>query len=144
MIKKPIKPKPPLEHTEQVLFVQWARRMGFPIFAIPNGGQRHRVVAAKLKLEGVRAGVPDLFLPIPVGEYHGLFIEMKRQTGSGLSSEQKTWKRTLEANGYKVIIGTGAKSAREQTLEYIREDKDLKSYSTKTNGELRRNYEKLF
>lgn len=47
------------------------------IFAIPNGGARHPAVAAKLKAEGVKAGVPDLFLPVARHGYHGMFIELK-------------------------------------------------------------------
>ena len=53
------------EHDEQVLIFKWARLSEgrWPelalLFAIPNGGHRHKAVAAKLKAEGVRAGVPD-------------------------------------------------------------------------------------
>jgi hypothetical protein len=116
------KPKPfkyPFEHIEQRLFVQWAKRAEIPIFAIPNGGLRNRSVASKLKLEGVSAGVPDLFIPVAVGIYHGLFVEMKRQKGGKLSEEQKVWKLILEYLSYKVIIGKGFESAKEQTMEYL-------------------------
>lgn len=69
------------------------------IFAIPNGGQRHPAVAAKLKAEGVRAGVPDLFLPVARQGYHGLFIELKCG-GHKPSEAQLTWIRNLRAEGY--------------------------------------------
>jgi len=52
-------------------------------FAIPNGGKRDAITAGRLKAEGVKAGVPDLMLPIARGEYHGLFIEMKRPKSDG-------------------------------------------------------------
>ena len=120
--------KIPSEHQEQALFVQWARRKGLPIFAIPNGGARHIAVAMKLKLEGVRPGVPDLFLPLAVGKYHGLFVEMKRQKGGSVSGEQKEWHKLLIANGYEVIIGYGAESAKEQTLLYL-QDKSASAFS---------------
>lgn len=55
-----------------------------PIFAIPNGGSRNKIEAAKLKRCGVLAGVPDLFIPYPrlrEGTVQvldcGLFIELK-------------------------------------------------------------------
>ena len=114
--------KPPTEHQEQTLFVQWARRAKLPIFAIPNGGHRHIKVAMKLKPEGVRAGIPDLLLPIPVGKYHGLFVEMKRQKGGSVSKDQRYWHEILSSNGYKVVIGKGAESAKKQTLEYLKGD----------------------
>jgi hypothetical protein len=112
-------PIPPYEHIEQRLFVQWAKRAGLPIFAIPNGGHRHRAVAAKLKLEGVTPGIPDLFLPMALGGYHGLFIEMKRQKGGALSKEQKSWHKILIDNGYQVIVGKGMESAKQQTQKYL-------------------------
>lgn len=81
------------ESVEQKLVVEWARRAEctWPEIAllhhIPNGGQRDKAVAAKLKTEGVKAGVPDLCLPVPRGKYHGLYIEMKA-TGGRPSREQ--------------------------------------------------------
>ena len=47
------------------------------LLAIPNGGLRNKVTAGKLKAQGVKAGVPDIFLPVARGRYHGLWIEMK-------------------------------------------------------------------
>ena len=110
------------EHMEQALYVQWCRRAGYPVFAIPNGGARHVAVAAKLKLEGVSAGVPDLFVPVPIGQCHGLFVEMKRRKGSSTSSEQKKWHAILRKQGYKVAIAKGKDEAIAKTLKYIREE----------------------
>ena len=68
----------PTEHEEQREFVRWFRQNhpGVRIFAIPNGGARSITTAAKLKVEGVSAGVPDLCIPA-----WGMWIEMKRQKG---------------------------------------------------------------
>ena len=46
------------------------------IFAIPNGGKRHIGTARKLKAEGVRSGVPDIFLACPRMPYdfHDLIV----------------------------------------------------------------------
>ena len=52
----------PTEHEEQREMVRWFRQT-YPnvrIFAIPNGEKRSISVAARLKVEGVNAGVPDL------------------------------------------------------------------------------------
>lgn len=76
--------KHPTEHQIQAAFIEWCRlnetripglRLGF---AVPNGGARAKVVAAKLKAEGVRAGVPDWMCPWPTDFFNGLAIEFKR------------------------------------------------------------------
>ena len=55
------------EHDQQVLLFRWAShyRELDCMYAIPNGGHRDVRVAARLKAEGVKAGVPDICLPIP-------------------------------------------------------------------------------
>ena len=121
------------EHSHQVALMAWAaanrgndRRLHL-LFAIPNGGERNKIVASRMKAEGVRSGVPDLFLPV-VGQkwskpdygitwYHGLFIEMKKPAAQykrkaakdkwdtgGVSEEQKIWLNMLEQQGYKCVV----------------------------------------
>ena len=48
------------------------------MFHIPNGGKRTKIEASRLKAMGVLPAVPDLFLALPLGGYHGMFIEVKR------------------------------------------------------------------
>lgn len=45
----------------------------------------------RLRAEGLKSGVPDLCLPSAHGQYHGLYIEMKRTQGSKTTPEQKEW-----------------------------------------------------
>ena len=52
----------PSEHSEQVELVRRLRRSGVLFCAVPNGGKRAGVEAAKLVKEGVSAGVPDLLV----------------------------------------------------------------------------------
>ena len=106
--------KEPSEHVEQRNLISWCNQQGPPaslIFAIPNGGQRSKITGAKLKLEGVRAGVPDLFLPVARHGYHGLFIEMKRIKSGGMSEAQKAWKSVLLEQGYYCTQCRGADAA---------------------------------
>lgn len=85
------------------------------IFAIPNGGQRTKAAGGKLKAEGVKAGVPDLFLPVARHNAHGMFIEMK--FGSGKPSQaQIDWKRSLIAQGYLCHV---IWDSVEETIELI-------------------------
>ena len=96
------------------------------LHAIPNGGARDKITAGRLKAEGVKAGVPDLFWPVVIfdedteTERHGLYIEMKRPETRKASTKrqgktvvdsaagrvQKTqtdWHTRLEKNGYHVV-----------------------------------------
>lgn len=110
----------PLEKVAQGALFDWlavTRFRGEPIgkyaFAIPNGahlfgsaGQRSMQIAS-LKKQGLRAGVPDVFIAIPIGVFHGMFIEMKRDKNSKVSEEQREWKTRLETKYYHAVIATG-------------------------------------
>jgi hypothetical protein len=98
------------EHEEQRELVQWIRQAcGVRVFAIPNGGLRGIAAAGRLKAEGVSAGVPDLFVPAWL-----LWIEMKRETGGSVSSEQQSWHDYLRNLGHYVIVGRGQEDAKEK------------------------------
>lgn len=51
-------------------------------FHIPNGEQREPSTAARLTRMGVKPGVPDVFLPVPMGIFHGLWSKLKRMGGT--------------------------------------------------------------
>ena len=110
------------EHDEQVALIRWADMSELPelqlLFAIPNGGQRHPAVARKLRDEGLRAGVPDLFLPVARGNYHGLFIEMKVGRNKP-TANQTGWIRALRWQGYRVEICYGYEEARVMIENYL-------------------------
>lgn len=93
------------------------------MFAIPNGGERNKVTAARLKAEGVKAGVPDIFLPVARcvgGEYShfGLFIEMKKSKGV-LSDAQDDWHGKLLRQGYMVNVCFGWQEAVNAIIDYL-------------------------
>jgi len=106
-----VKVRIPTEHEEQREFVSWFRRAhpGVRIFAIPNGGARSMATAARLKVEGVMRGVPDLLVPA-----WNLWVEMKRVRGGRVDPEQKDWHAYLTDVGHHVIVGKGAEDAKEQ------------------------------
>ena len=112
------------EHDEQSAIFEWAALMqgAYPelglLFAIPNGGKRDKATAGKLKAEGVKAGVPDLFLPVAKDGYHGLFIELK--VGDNTPSKvQDAWIMSLRSNGYCVIVVWGWERAINAIKNYI-------------------------
>lgn len=115
----------PSEHQEQRALIEWAdfarhngEPIGWDLAAIPNGGARHPAVAAKLKAEGVRAGMPDLMLMIAVGGYHGLFIELKAAGGS-LRTSQRARLERLQLRGYRAVCCRGFEEARAEIEAYL-------------------------
>ena len=77
---------------------------------IPNGGSRDAVEAKHLKDQGVKRGVPDLCLPVARDRYHGLYIELKTETGR-TSEAQKWWGEKLLEHGYMFEVCHGWESA---------------------------------
>lgn len=112
------------EHAEQVKLFAWAednveRLPALSLmFAIPNGGHRHAAVAAKLKQEGVKAGIPDILLPWPAHGRHGLFVEMKYGRNK-TSNSQQLWLQRLQQAGYATAVCYGAQEAIQVVEEYL-------------------------
>jgi len=118
----------PTEHDEQVALFAWAEANegAHPelanLFAIPNGGARHPAVAAQMKAEGVRPGVPDMFLAIRRGRWAGLFVELKRADHSTRPSElQLDWLGRLRAAGYAAFVCYGAAEAQQCIMDYLQQ-----------------------
>lgn len=105
------------EHVEQREFVSWFRKTypAIRILAIPNGSQRSRTTGARLKAEGVVAGVPDLLVPA-----WNLWIEMKRADGGSVSTQQKDWHRYLESIDHTVLVCAGFSQAKEKVEELVK------------------------
>lgn len=118
------------EHQEQVTLFRWVALVEptHPemkrLYAIPNGGHRHKAVAARMKAEGVRRGVPDVCLPVARNGYHGLYIEMKTRKGR-LSPEQKQWADALQAQGYKFELCRSWQEAALTIADYLGFDAGL-------------------
>lgn len=81
----------------------WSQPAWRRLFAIPNGGWRHPRTAARLRAEGVQAGLPDLCLPAAHGGAFGLFLEMKSARGR-VTPAQAAWHTALRAAGYAVVV----------------------------------------
>ena len=97
-----------LEDTIQRCVVIWCKQNVNPlyhdIFHIPNGELRDKMTAIKLKRMGVKAGVPDLELPLPEGRV--LWLEIKTKKGR-LSMVQKAVIAKLKAKGHLVEVAYG-------------------------------------
>ena len=128
-----------IEEAHQVTLVDWAalEKVDLPdhpahgkpisdfLIAIPNGGRRNKREAARLKAQGVTAGVPDLFLHIPLNGLGGLWLEMKRPGGDGhtkgrLTPAQANKIEQLNALGYAADVVYGATDAIDSITGYLR------------------------
>lgn len=119
------------EATEQEALIVWCgwQQAKHPelklIYHIPNGGSRNTLEAANLKRQGVKAGVPDLCLPVARNGFHGLYIEMKY--GKNKTTEnQKEWLEDLTTQGYFTAVCYGAEEAKEIIAKYLQ----LSDYSS--------------
>lgn len=132
------------EHAEQTELMRWTREAetlrDYPevelLFAIPNGAKlpytgrgrgRYSKEAVNLKREGLKPGVPDLFLPVPRGVYNGLFIELKSlRKGAKVSDDQLWWIKMLTVQGFRVEVCRGFEAARDEIIKYL--EKPLLTY----------------
>lgn len=119
------------EHTEQAALFEWAAWNQAKdaalnmLYAVPNGGKRDKATAARLKAEGVKAGIPDVFLPCARMGYHGFYIELKVGTNK-TSAEQNAWLTALKAEGYAVDVSYGWQEAAHKIVRYLgREPRDF-------------------
>lgn len=125
----------PLETEEQQAFFARLESLTgrFPslalIHAIPNAGGFSGGFGAnvarvqRLKREGVKAGIPDIFVPIPRIDIdlNGLYIEMKRQNAvpSDTKKEQIAVHEGLRRQGYRVEICKGCDEAWAVLCDYL-------------------------
>jgi hypothetical protein len=105
----------PTELQEHITCVEWLELKGILHFHIPNGGYRNQREGAKFKRMGVKAGIPDLCIPIARKGFHGLYIELKRARHGRESERQKFWIAELKKQGYDVFIAKGA----SQLIKYV-------------------------
>ena len=122
--KNPTLPIPPEREAQQAV-MKWAEAASgkWPelrlLYHVPNEGRRSMATGGRLRAEGLKSGVPDLCLPSAHGEYHGLYIEMKRTKGGRATPEQKEWLEMLEEEGYKTEICNGADAAIKAIGTYL-------------------------
>lgn len=106
------------EEEEQIKLATWLTKEGILYYAIPNGGYRHKLEAFNLKRTGVKAGVPDLCIPISSRGYHALYIELKAAKGI-VSDYQQYWLRELNARGNLAKVCYGFLEAQKVIMNYL-------------------------
>lgn len=87
---------------------------------VPNGGQRNKVVAAKLKGMGTKRGVPDCLIFEPRGQFVGFAIELK--VGSNTTStDQKFWLDSFKKRGWKTLVSKSLDQVIYEVEKYLSE-----------------------
>lgn len=139
------------EHDEQVMLFNKIEeyRDEYPvlasIFAVPNGEYRPQAVGARLKAEGLQAGVLDICVPVPrvwneddgtngieitTDDWYyayvtpGLWVEIKapgKCVGStlGTSPEQRVWATIFSELGWQVVVVDTWEQAWFEVLSYL-------------------------
>lgn len=112
------------ESVEQINLFRWAAHMTgqYPVldlmYHIPNEGKRSRATGGRMKAEGLKSGVPDICLPVPVGKYHGLYIEMKAGKNTTTENQDK-WLAKLSGQGYFTAVCRGWEAAATVITKYL-------------------------
>ena len=114
-----------LEHKLQAACVRWYRlqypKMKHNLFAVPNGSKRDVIIGAKLKEEGVLAGVADLILLKSNRFYGALLIEMKTPEGRQ-SDTQEEWQQKITNDGFKYVIVRSLEDFQREVKLYLEDD----------------------
>ena len=104
---------------------------------IPNGGTRGSdarsagIAGARLKAQGVRPGVADIFLPVKRGPWSGLYIEMKKPSlrpkregsAGGLTTEQREFRDFAEQQGFGWTVCYDWNDAASVVTQYLQSPK---------------------
>ncbi|MDH5182463.1 MAG: VRR-NUC domain-containing protein [Gammaproteobacteria bacterium] len=120
------------EHDHQVAVIQWFRakypKHKWCIFSNPNGAilcdliPKKRVARMRyLMAEGFKKGVSDLFIAVPVGDKHGLWVEMKdvNKTLCSVSKDQMEHIELMTKMGYEAIWCAGSDIAIAAITTYM-------------------------
>ena len=108
------------EHEVQKAICEYLDIRRIRYFAIPNGGKRSKSEAGKFRAEGVKSGVPDLFV---LWESQPFFLEVKRPKNGLVPKGRVTKNQTemmdkLKENGADCAIVYCVADVIEQFIEW--------------------------
>lgn len=117
------------EAEEQAEVIRWAKLQvhNFPelalLYHVPNEGRHNVAYRSKLARMGLKKGIPDLVLPVPNGQYHALYIEMKKSDGhiSDIRPDQIEKIKLLTNYGNRAVVAYGYMQAINEILRYLRD-----------------------
>jgi hypothetical protein len=117
--------------------VEWANNVKIPrtnikagdhLIKIPNEGKRSLSTARKMKREGLKKGVSDLFfaywstrkesIPLMSDLYFGLWIEVKSKNGK-VTKEQDIWLARMFMTGYAAKVVRSVDEGIQAIKDYL-------------------------
>ena len=114
------------EHMEQSAYFDWWRQYAKALqihealcFAIKNDSSHTATGRIYRWKEGVMAGVWDVFLAIPSGEYSGLWMEFKHGKNK-LTKTQADFGDAVSFRGYATEVVYSADEAIKAVQQYLR------------------------
>lgn len=111
------------EAIEQAKVIAWARanERNYPylwlLHCSLNGVKMTKAQAGRAIAQGMKKGVADLFLPVKMGIYGGLYIEMKSEKGR-TSIDQSKFLKAVSDNGYAAFVCYSAVEAIDKIKGY--------------------------
>ena len=114
------------EHQHQSAFFSWwrvySKTQGINeklCFAIKNDSRHTEAGRIYRWKEGVQAGVFDVFLSIPSGGKHGLYIELKAGD-KPMSKAQREFAEVVFRQGYETAVARSTEDAIAAVMAYLR------------------------
>jgi len=108
------------ESQAQCRVAEWLDARGMLWCHVPNGQLRSKRVAAQLKREGVKAGVPDILIfdrPPSKPEFVGVALELKRTINGRTSEAQERWLKALDKRKWYACVAKGHLEAIDILIE---------------------------
>lgn len=109
------------EAAVQMAIVKYIRfQYPFALYCATAGGVKTSFMqAARLKMTGYVAGVPDLLIFEPCNGFHGLMIEVKKDKNSYPTKQQKQWMDDLNKRGYSAHVCKSFEDAKTVIDKYF-------------------------
>jgi hypothetical protein len=114
-----------LEDQEQIALMRWAALVSVGentlaelLAHVPNGGWRNPIEAARFKAMGVKAGLPDILLPLRTEAYGAGWWELKVGRNKP-TEEQLRWHGLLRSMGHYVQTYWHWAEAAKDILRYL-------------------------
>lgn len=86
---------------------------------VPGNPAATARIISSLKAKGFRNGVSDIVIALPIGKFHGAYIELKRDTKSVRRPDQIQWLTLMRSVGYYAALAFGLDEAITRVQEFL-------------------------